>query len=175
MTDLTTQRIDVAPFRAGIRVRQLWVPGYWHSRLMLAVLPAADAPGLAERLGLAAEDLYRDGEDRAPSVVLGECRTVPSAYSERPGFTGYKSLPLDSYDPAEAARLTHALSLPQRRAAVEDEERQRAAAAREADQAEAGAAYLRRQAGRAESEQRLARRLAEFDGNGPARGLPGGA
>ncbi len=152
--------IDTTPFADKIRLRSLWPPGESWCRLLLAVVPAAVVPGLAERLGLGEDELYLDDYD--PVVVLGEALIG----------TDEKYAALPSYDLAEARRLTQMFRAPQ----LAKEKAQRAAAERlaelERERAAKASAWQEAEAQRLDAERRkspawiraeLERRLAALE------------
>jgi hypothetical protein len=152
--------IETTPFAGRIRLRSLWPPGETWCRLLLAVVPVAAVPALAERLGLGVDELYRDGDQ--PAVVLGEARIGSD--------DNYGPLPL--YDVGDARRLTQMFRAPQ----LAKEKAQREAAekwaALERERAAKASAWQEAEAERLDAERRkdpayiqaeLERRLAALE------------
>jgi hypothetical protein len=156
-------------------MRALWPPYHCTNRLLLAVVSAADAPDLAGRLGLASHELYRDGDNREPSVILGEARMGADD----------KYHPLPTYPADEAARLTRLFRQPQRGQEARQEAAARKAREEQRERDEKGARWLAEQAEKAEAERmkdpayrlrlledQLRQRLADLEAKPDPQGLP---
>jgi hypothetical protein len=122
--------IATGPFFAHIVLRTLWPPPDPYpveNRETLAVVPASKVPGLAERLGLGAEELYKDADaEGVPSIVLGRAAIVAASNS-----VGYLYRPATSYPIAEAAEWTRRFSKERARVDLNDLRREAAAQERE--------------------------------------------
>jgi hypothetical protein len=79
--------VDVKAFHHAIKVKALWVPGNTLYSEMVAVVRSADAPGLADRVGLRDDELWKNpGDENHPSLVLGDCpmqSQSPDTYAAR--------------------------------------------------------------------------------------------
>jgi hypothetical protein len=118
-----------------VRLRSLWVsPGFDLHRETLVLVAAADVPGLAERLGLAADELFKDAlGGNAPCVVLGPAVVTsiePILYKPQP-----------TYPAAKARELTRHLAKPQQQADFREMQRK----AQEEEAREAGRREMERQ------------------------------
>jgi hypothetical protein len=124
---------DVAtgPFFAHIVQRVLWPPPDPYPaehKEVLAVVPAAAVPGLMERLGLQASDLWKDAAaENTPSIVLGRAPCV--------------SMSPDTYRPAPVYKVGDIVAWTKRFAAAREKmdlaEQRRLAAEKERDEVRA--------------------------------------
>jgi hypothetical protein len=100
--------VVTAPFHIHIVLRTVWPPWLATNREVLAVVPAEAVPGLAERVGLKAEQLYKDTPAKdAPSIVLGPAVVTGHMHN---GDVRYG--PAAYYLPAEIVKWTKGLSAP---------------------------------------------------------------
>jgi hypothetical protein len=140
--------VPVRHLRADMLERALWVPGAMARETFFLLPVSAAPPGLLDRLGLAADELYPDdvpGRGRIDCLVLGPGEPGPGEN------VSVKWYPCDAYDPDAIAHWTRLLGAAARRVVDVAEMKRKAQAENERD----AARRERERRERVEHEQQL--------------------
>ncbi len=98
----------------NVATRALWRDGFPLSKTVFATIAAADAPELVARLGLDPDELYMDGPNRTPTVILGEAKLTMQMARDKVTIREVYG-PHERFPVREAKRLTLEIAAKQRR------------------------------------------------------------